>query len=123
MNRRYLRILLIVVPISVIVGFAILGNTNQAAPQYQGKPLTHWLSSFAAEYASLGASSNFDYAIRQSGTKAIPVLLRMLRENHPVADEIGSLLKYQQIVKVRHVRTHFRNDLGAHGFEILGAKA
>jgi HEAT repeat protein len=105
----------------VILLFATVCAPDQPDPQYQGKPFSSCLPSLEEQYGTYGLTTNFDTAIEQLGDKAIPVLLRMLRENTPVKDELSELLKKQKLLSITHSRSHLRNHLAARGFEILGA--
>ncbi len=86
-------------------------------PRYKGKPLGVWVKNGEG-------GTNFLEAVRESGTNAIPVLLRMLRtKDSTVEDKINSLERRFGLTKVM-VRPsgewHYRI---ANAFAVLGTNA
>ena len=83
-------------------------------PVYQGKKLSEWVIKERRQEVS--------EAIRQAGTNAIPVLLRMLSANDsPLKAKLMELAQKQHIIKIQYIPAVLWNAYGCWGFDLLGA--
>jgi HEAT repeat protein len=113
--------------VAVLTGFVWLNLfQNQSEPVYQGKPLGFWLKGYSG-YTSITngpSSEQADEAVRQIGTNAIPLLLRMLRaKDSSFRIWVIDLLYWQRLIRV-HFSTDWDGNYQAfRGFVALGAAA
>lgn len=95
-------------------------------PVYQGKPLSFWLGGYySIQRERTGDEASYNQgakAVRQAGTNAIPILLRLLRAKDTVLTfRILRLAQKQPFIKLRHSSALLRSTRAAEGFAILGA--
>lgn len=108
----------------VLVGLAVwltwLARYNPE-PVYKRKPLSSWLQAYATPG---GPEALADEAVRQSGTNAIPTLLRLLRfEDSALKLEFMDLVRRQHIITIQFTTAAAWNWAGAKGFGVLGTNA
>jgi HEAT repeat protein len=83
-------------------------------PVIVGKPLTFWLENYSSGYS-------LDRAIKNAGTNAIPILLRMLRQNDSALKlECISLARRQNLIEIHHFPARKQNLIACHAFGELG---
>ncbi len=114
------RSLLVLLLLAVLGGFAWQVWRGPPEPDYQGKPLSHWL----ALYDELGPSDDqADAAVRQIGTNAIPTLLRLLKEkDSPLKRKWIALVNKQHLFKGPQ-EAKYRNFEAGSAFRVLGPTA
>ncbi|MDB6110263.1 MAG: repeat protein [Pedosphaera sp.] len=120
MRKRY-RILLVVLLVAVVGGLA-WQVLRQREPVFQGQPLSVWLR--ADRHREYNPGQGPEDAIRESGTNAIPVLLRSLRAKD--SDLQFKLLRFalkHRLISGPDTSAEFQNELAARGFELLGSSA
>ena len=92
-------------------------------PVYKGKRLSEWLP-YDVGGGGWQMRPEFEEAVRQAGTKAIPALLRMLRaKDSPFKVSLIRLVQRHHILKVHYIPAGVLNDSGCCGIGILGADA
>jgi HEAT repeat protein len=103
---------------------------GEREPVYEGKPLSAFLGECFRVAPADSGTGNFlcvgeaSQAVRQAGTNAIPVLLRLLRSrDSALKSKVLRLLARQQVVKVHDIPAEVWNELASCGFEALGANA
>jgi HEAT repeat protein len=114
-------------------------------PVYHGKPLSTWLKAYALELPSYlnavvaqasarpfarqapplwAAQSDAQAVLRQTGTNALPVLLRMLRtEDSALKLKLVALAKRQRILKIEFTPAKTWNLAAQLGFSEMGERA
>ncbi|MDB6112063.1 MAG: repeat protein [Pedosphaera sp.] len=113
--RKRSRILLVVLLVAGLGGRA-WQVLRPREPNYQGKPLSYWLG----KSVGMGAA-----AVRQTGTNAIPTLLRMLRARDSAFFlRLVALAQRQHVVKIEYTTAAERHRQAMLGFLFLndGAK-
>jgi hypothetical protein len=126
-KRVYVALAVVLVALISVVDWQLL-RSQEREPVYQGKRLSVWLH----DYSDTGEVTN---AVRQTGTNAIPTLLKMLRKKD---SSVVCMLRDQwgrHISEIRYLPVWFRYpDWFTHqavnsnaetvlGFHILGADA
>ncbi len=120
---RKKRYLLSVVLVALIGGLAcmVFRQSESAEPMYEGKPLTYWFRNYyltAGHYWWQGKMYN---AVRDTGTNAIPTLLRLLQaKDSPLKLRLSKAM--ESITLIHHQQywtAGSRNMAGAKGFQIL----
>jgi HEAT repeat protein len=122
----------------VVLAVALLGviarqlaqPPDEPEPVYQGKKLSEWMTAVPV-YAGITGSGrnelalrNAMAAVRQTGTNAIPTLLRMLRAKDSLWKvRLMALAQRQHLIKVQHTPAIGWNVAGYWGLAILGANA
>ena len=99
--RKSRRILLGILLIAVLGGFAWLILSQPNEPIYQGKPLSYWCEQYSASswlYPTNEPDKQSETAIRTIGTNAVPTLLRMLK-----ATDSKLKLKLFQLAAKQHL--------------------
>jgi len=125
----------------ILLAFAVGGIVWSAVqphvpdPIYNGKPLSKWLKEAAGANMGFlkgkrtvedlsGTHEPWNAAIRESGTNAIPLLLKNLRaEDSNLKFKFFSLFEKQRLIKIDHIPAEMLNQLAAEGFETLGPEA
>lgn len=134
MGKKFRRNMLALV---VVMGAAltIWGLAVSREPAYLGRPLSNWLTLYDAAYPSailptlgnqptLAGFTAADQAVRQMGTKAIPVLLRRLAcRDSDLGERISLMLQKQDLFKVPYSRPLMKNLEAAHALRALGTLA
>ncbi|MDB6112064.1 MAG: lyase domain protein repeat-containing protein [Pedosphaera sp.] len=130
MTKKRSRIVLVVLLVAVVGGLA-WQVTRPREPMYQAKPLTYWLQGYnqSPRYNQpppLGSvtESQADEAVRQTGTNAIPTLLRLLVAKESVfTRRIVELSQKQHVIKIGYTPAWERTGQAIHAFSCLGASA
>jgi HEAT repeat protein len=110
---------------SCLVGFVAWEVLHAHEPVYGGKPLGAWLEQFSTNHFAHGRGSVADReaqeAIRQIGTNAIPVFLRLITAKESALKErmLAYLPKPWQS-RLRGRSAYAYQTLGAYGFVALG---
>jgi HEAT repeat protein len=93
-------------------------------PEFEGKPLTHWLQLYRGHEANPGLAEAASKAVRSIGTNAVPALLEMLRDTEsPAASKLRALAIKLRLADAYSTPAEERNHLGYCGFKILGPAA
>src|SRR5436190_9138389 len=121
------RLVLTIAVLFAFIAIVTLAFLHQREPVYRGKPLTAW----AQQYGSNRWSAHHDLAdeaelaIRQIGTKSIPLLLNLIRATDtPLKKKLRSIVPGQW-----HAPLHLKDEssattrIGAHGIAALGTNA
>jgi len=120
--RKLVQITLAVLLVAVggvTIGWQVL-HSREREPVYQGNSLSSWLLDSRTTIQQQEA----DEAVRQAGTNAIPILLRMLRaKDSALMVGLMNLAQRQRLITVHYTLAAERNYAGRQGFEVLGAKA
>jgi hypothetical protein len=123
MNKRLgipLAILLL-----ALLGGVIWQTPRQREPVYQGKPLSFWLKDFELD-AQLGKPSSDQAveAVRQAGTNAFPILLRLFRaRDSDLKHRVTSLARKQHFITIHYVTADSQRWVARQGFMALGRVA
>src|SRR4051812_31323848 len=117
-NRAILLVLLL---LAIAAGVTLkIYCFREAEPIYGGKPLHVWLEAYDPylQWNTSPAQKNeADTAIRNAGTNALPILLRMLRANDkPWSDKLHALLNKQHIIEIKHTQAANLNFAAAQAF-------
>jgi HEAT repeat protein len=105
-------------------------------PVYRGKPLSSWLKAYENPVTP-EVEAQADAAVRQAGTNAIPILVRLLRvEDSALKVKFMDLVQRQHIIRIEFTRGPVqhrprtieieytsavqRNWAGSRGFTVLG---
>ncbi|MDB6065626.1 MAG: HEAT-like repeat protein [Pedosphaera sp.] len=120
--RKRFRIVFALLLLAVMGGIAWLAlRPNE--PVYKGKRLSVWLEGYHPIGLSFGSREAADEAVRQLGTKAIPILLKRLQtKDAPLTDEFIALAQKQHFISIHHESAYNRRDEGAYGFSALGSE-
>ncbi len=117
-------IILFLVLLVALAGWEIFCALPPREPVYEGKPLSYWLKGYDPIEGSEPGRQQTDEAVRQIGTNAIPLLLRMLREqDSPLKLKLLALARRQHVVKINYVEASRRNIQAELTFEQLGPTA
>jgi hypothetical protein len=115
MKSKPFRLTLIIL-VAAVVGAVGWRSLRPREPMYQGKPLSYWVLRPSLD-------PNLD-AVRQTGTNAIPTLLRMLRaKDSAFFLGVVNLAQKQRFIKIDYTPAGERNSQACGGFAILGVKA
>jgi hypothetical protein len=120
--RKQFRLLLVILLVAVLGALAWQG-LRAREPLYRGKPLSHWLGGWGYRPPDV---TLFDAAeaLDQTGTNAIPTLLRLLRANDSaLTRKVHEWVEKRGFVKTRYIFAWERNQQAAYAIGILGAKA
>ena len=123
-KHRILFATLVVALLGAIAWVAL--RRNEPEPIYQGKSLSEWLAIYdpTNTVRSPEDLQATQAAIREMGTNAIPVLLRMMRTQDPRWKEwLINLARRQSVVPVRHVSSASLHERAALGLTVLGHQA
>lgn len=117
-------IILFLVLLVALAGWGISFALTPREPVYDGKPLSYWLKGYDPLEGSEPGRQQADQAVRQIGTNAIPLLLRMLREqDSPLKLKLIALARKQHVIKINYVSASSHNIQAAAAFEKLGPEA
>ena len=119
--RKRAEIALAVLLLGVIgvIGWQAL-RVQDIEPVVAGRPLTQWVENYV-NGAPGKSTEEADRALREAGTNAIPVLLRMLREKEsPFRRQMMGLLRMQKVVQVHYTPVERRNQAAYFAFLRLG---
>jgi len=116
--------------VAVIGGILWTALREPREPIYQGKPLSVWLERYVSggSYVDFRPDSEADEAVRQIGTNAIPLLLRMVRARDSKTKlALAELLNKQKLVEIRYPRSwwaaYYQSEVAVQAFGALGANA
>jgi len=121
MNKR-LRIIIL-----VLLAFAVGGLAwyllHPREPSYQGKTFRVWL--YTSRNAAIKGRDDdlrrSEYAIRQIGTNALPILLRMsVAKDSAVKKKTIEFLRKQSFIRIHLQSESESRDLAEFGFKVLG---
>src|SRR5436190_223801 len=126
-KRRILLVALLV----VVVGGIILLFLRSREPLYQAKPLSYWLAAYDSGNYNLShpkgppppTRDQAAEAVRQMGTQALPILLRMLQKpNSKLEEKFWSISQKQHFIKISYTvpNRHFK---GVDALIALGSSA
>ena len=117
MKRR--RILLFVLVGLVVVASATWYVLRPREPEYEGRPLSDWLTRSAERGGPISAQARA--ALAQAGPQALPVLLRLLRARDGWPKGwLTDLAESQGWLKLHLVRADTLHEAALGGFELLG---
>ncbi|MDB6067251.1 MAG: repeat protein [Pedosphaera sp.] len=112
---------LLLIGVLAVVVWWMLRSAEQE-PVYKGKPLSAWLRGYDAGMLS-EERKEADEAVRQIGTNAIPILLRMMHaKDSRLTERLGVLAEKQHVIKVTYRLAWWGYYEAQHGFQALGAK-
>ena len=148
MKRKLIIATLALVTLAGLSAVATFILKDPAEPVYQGKPLSFWLRGqfdrkwlVAQEQKSLrdktaprirlefehmigGQPGSAHAALNESGTNAIPTLLRLLQAKDSARHlKLVSIGERLPLVHYSHWRAESRNQAGRFGFKLLGEEA
>jgi len=108
--------------VALLAGIVLLVlREREPEPVVQGKRLGHWLKGYQ-KGMNPQARAKADEIIRQTGTNAIPTLLRMLRRRDPeLKSWLIKVMRGQHLVRVNIIPDHDRHYQAALAFAQLGA--
>lgn len=111
-----------------VVGAIVWWVLSLREPVYQGKRLTFWLDQYHTNHWSAGRGGELDKeaetAIRQIGTNAIPIYLRIITtQESPLKLKLLALLPKRLLVNPQPRRLYDYRFLGAYGLIALGSGA
>jgi HEAT repeat protein len=122
-----------VVALGVLGFVALRAFSEPPEPTYQGKTLSHYLSLLSEDperkmiiLTNESPPEGFtpEFAIRQMGTNAVPVLIQMLtREESSLESRFFGLAQKQSVIKFQHLPEGTRRRRAAMGFQVLGPLA
>ena len=121
-KRVYIALAVFTVALVGVI-FWQVAQLHETEPLYQGKPLSEWLKACSGtdDPEKLDGA---DEAVRQAGTNALPILLRMLRAKHSALElKLLGWAKRQHVIRIEARPVTEWNQIAAHGFFVLGAKA
>ena len=111
----------------IVAGFLLWEGLHEREPTYKGLPLSEWLAppvyTGSLKYMDLHARTDeADKAVRQIGSNAVPVLIRMLRaKDSAFADRLRNLAGH--FMRIPYISAYEWNQRAMHGFAVLGAQA
>ncbi len=109
-----------------VLGWVAWQALPQREPHYLGKPLSFWLKGFDHGYNEPRKPS-FDEsveAVRQAGTNALPILLRMLRaRDSDWKHRLIRLAQKQRLIEIDYVTADRQRWVARQGFVALGLHA
>jgi len=116
------------IPIAVLL-IAVMGvftwmasRQRHSEPVYEGKPLSFWLDGYRINNVLVFPKA--DEAVQQTGTNAIPTLLRFLRaRDSKWKIKLITLAQRYHVIKINFVEAESRNYAAMKGFRVLGADA
>jgi hypothetical protein len=121
-SRIILVLSLIVIAIAVAVWLD--AEPDLPEPRYAGKPLHQWLTAYDPQIRlsiTMGDLAETDNALRQIGTNAVPVLLRLQQAHDSYLKlKFFAFLKAQHIYPVHHIPAYNLNYAATRGFMALG---
>jgi HEAT repeat protein len=118
--------LLLLVLLSSMVGAALWFFIPSPEPVYKGEPLGYWLDCYfhSGRSSPTNTPAQADEAIRQMGTKCIPILLRMLQEPDPdLQDRMWAVMRKHGLVKTQYPPDRLNNIQALTAFIALGPLA
>jgi HEAT repeat protein len=124
MKTKRLRIIFVVLIAAVVCG--VVWQVSRArGPVYQGKRLSVWLKNYDPNPVTPFATrAEADEAVRQIGTNAIPMLLRLLQANDPPWKlKVFALLDKQRFIKINPFHASKLNWEAMSAFGALGPGA
>ena len=125
-KRLKIAVAVLVVALVGVTAWRVTQPQDEPEPVYQGKKLSEWMKVYGAGDAivAIQALTNANSAVRQAGTNAIPVFLRMLRaKDSPLKVKLVALAARQHIIKIQYKPARFWNSTGSYGFRMLGSSA
>jgi hypothetical protein len=122
------RIVLVAVVVLLFVGWIALYRARSREPRYQNRTLTQWLEAY--QHAFVGSKSDTNApamlatsadAVKQIGTNAIPVLLKMIRtHDSSLAHTTILLLRKQSLIHLTWRTDSECQSQACLGFRLLG---
>ena len=115
-----------VVVLGVLVWMILLAPSSTPEPVYQGKPLSYWLRGYGFNYAATNRPNHRDaqVAMMNTGTNAIPLLLRLLRaHDSPLKTKVLHWAYRYAYFRERFQSTGELNMEALNGFAFLGGRA
>ena len=120
-----------------VVGVIVWQASQQREPVYEGRTLSAWIKAYPDVFVFMRtkglpsfqygtglnevAQRNAEAAVRQAGTNAIPVFLRMLRaSDSPLKVKLVALAARQHVIKIQYTPAWAWNSTGFWGFSVLG---
>ncbi len=107
--------------LAAVLGCVLWQALSYREPVYQGRPLTYWLAAFEIE--EFPGKPDFNEgvnAVRAAGTKAVPILLRMLRiSDSDLRQRLTRLAQKQHLISVRCVSAERQNWAARQGLTAL----
>ena len=124
--KKTFRTLLLVLLVC-LTGFLAWQFLHSREPVYQGKPLTAWLEQFSTNHFTHRggvADKQAEEAIRQIGTNALPLLLKLITsKDSPFKKRMEAILPKRWQGPLVSRQAWDRQMLGAYGFVALGTVA
>lgn len=109
-----------------LLGWLAWKGLPQRQPIHAGKPLSFWLKGFDIGYND-PRKPNYNEsveAVREAGTNAIPILLRMLRSrDSDLSHRLTRLIAKQRLIKIDYVTADRQRCSAWEGFGALGLSA
>lgn len=128
--HKRVKIVLAVVAVALIGVIVWAVASGEREPVYHGKRLSEWLQRVYPPPGGRASTQQeadhreMAYAVRQIGTNAIPMLLRMLRaKDSGLKVGVMGLLAKLHIVSAGWTRAYQLNGMAAFAFEALGDQA
>ena len=116
-KRTKIALAVVILSLSGVLAWQVL-RQRDPNPIIQGKSLKFWLENYSL------MSSEYDRAIKEAGTNAIPILLRMLRQRDSALKvELMALAQKQDWFEIHYVPALERNTKAYHAFRTLGESA
>src|SRR5436190_3993435 len=123
-KRRILLVALLVVVVGGII-WLCLQLAEPPEPVYKGKPLSYWFEGYTYKRNRQQPPTHdqADEAIRQMGTNALPILLRMLQlPNLTLKERFLAMAQTQHFIKISYAPSD-RHSQCLSGFRALGPGA
>lgn len=121
MNPRRRKILVLVVVASIAL-LAWLASRSRE-PEYEGKKLTEWLEQYGRPDAGSTLDSEAGDAIREIGTKAIPLLLKFISvKDSPLKTQFVLWCDKLEVFKIKIPAATEYHGMAVGGFHALGKK-
>jgi len=110
------------VALIIFIGVVWWNTSRTSDPVYQGKPLVYWLEAFETDdFRGKPKFNDAVEAVRQAGTNAIPILLRLLRtKDSDLRQRFTLLAQKQHLVKVDYHTSDGQHWVARQGFVALG---
>ena len=129
LNKRLLIFATLIVALALTAAY-LWRSAEPAEPVYEGRPLSLWLESHVASSAANPPYNSpgwkhADQVLRQSGTNAIPTLLKMIGAEDPPRAVLKGMewIRSKRLLPIRYRYAYARNEEALYAFEVLGTNA